>query len=157
MAWVDSTQAIRFARVDASGLPTGEHTQLSGGSSGSRYPSLVWSGAEYGVAWHANDGSFNQIYFTRVDAFGNEIGVDVAVTSNSIHSRLPSLVWDGTGYGVTWNEGTRAGGARFIHFVRLDASGSPLDPSTQVTAGQTGSQRPTIAWSETLVMSFLNS
>lgn len=61
----------------------------------SLYPSLVWTGGEYGVAWH-DTMTPTGIYFARIGSDGTKIGDDVRISYGS----QQSLVWTGRGYGV---------------------------------------------------------
>ncbi len=146
VAWVDAASAIRFRRLDSGGTPQGPVVELAGPAPLPRSPFLVWTGAEYGVAWQARD-AFNQtqIFFTRVSGAGLELGTETPLTTTSVQSRQPALVWNGAGYGVTYNEGT--GASRFILLARLDGTGALLGSPLQVSDSQTaGPERPAIEW-----------
>jgi hypothetical protein len=145
LAWGDAAGEVRFQLRDASGAALGSSVVLSDGTGNARQPSIAWNGADYGVAFHSRDaGAVFQVYLARVSAAGAEIGNEVAVTATAVHSRQPSVVWDGSGYAVAWGQGSTS--ARSMHIARLDATGSALGPATQVSDGAQGSGRPALAW-----------
>ena len=146
VVWVDGAGEVLFARLDATGSPVGLVAGLTDGAGTARGPALAWSGSEFAAVWHAKDaGNNNQIYFTRVDISGSEIGSETAVTATAVNSRLPDVVWSGAGYGVAWAE---AGGAsRFAQFALLDAAGALLSGPTALSDLQTATMGPSLAWS----------
>jgi len=147
VAWVGAASEIHFTRVDASGVEIGNEGVLTQSAGTAGFPSLVWTGSEYGLVWHAEDaGGMDQIHFARIDLTGNVIGGDVTVTSGPVNSRQPSLVWTGAEYGVAWNEGAGGANAKTIYLSRLDSSGATLGSIVAVTAAPTGSRRPSLAW-----------
>ena len=110
------------------------------------YPSVVWTGMEYGVAWHDNrDGNW-EIYFARLDAMGNKIGADIRVTNDAAISAGPSLVWTGLEYGVAWRDERDAAGEPEIYFCRLDALGNKIGDDIRVTNDAGISSTPSLVW-----------
>jgi hypothetical protein len=123
---------------------TGVQLPVSDTSMDAGYPSVVWTGTEYGVAWHDNrDGNW-EIYFARLDASGVLIGSEVRVTNDSAISGGPSLVWTGTEYAVAWRD-ERDGPAE-IYFARIDASGSKVGSDVRVTNDSGYSSSPSLVW-----------
>jgi hypothetical protein len=147
LAWTDSDSEVRFSRLDASGIPLAGGIVLSDGTGNARAPSMVWNGTEYGVAWRSRDGSNRmQVFFTRVDTLGAQLGGELMITSSTDPSRRPVLVWNGSGYALAYNEGS--GSSRWVLLQRLDAVGALVGAATQVSDGATGSaQPPGLAWS----------
>lgn len=86
----------------------------------SAYPSLVWSGSEYAVAWRDERDLNQEIYFTRISSAGVKLGADLRITTNPAASSLPSLVWTGSGYAAAWQD-DRTGNTE-IFFARFDAA-----------------------------------
>jgi hypothetical protein len=110
---------VYVARIDAAGTLIGEYrvTQTDGRSLAA---SLAWNGTEWGVAWaDTRDAGWWEIYFTRLDAFGSQIGSPIRITTSSAYSGSPRLTWNGSRYGLGWTE--RDLGRQF---VQLDASGA---------------------------------
>jgi hypothetical protein len=105
ISWEDARDwrsEIYFARLDSSGNKIGSDIRITYDDLYSEYPSLVWSGSEYGVSWDDHrDGNY-EIYFARLHSSGNKIGSDVRITNDSAISQYPSLVWTGNEYGVSW-------------------------------------------------------
>jgi hypothetical protein len=107
VAWEDSrdgNEEIYFNRISASGGLIGSDVRISNASGGSRDASLIWTGTEYGIAWEDfRDGNW-EIYFSRISAEGDLIGSHLRVTNAYGESRNASLVWTGTGYGISWED-----------------------------------------------------
>lgn len=147
-AWHDTIEGssqILFVRLDTSGTPIGTELRVTNGEGASASPSLVWNGTEYAIAWYDDRDGNTEIYFTRVSAEGIELGDDVRVTTDAARSEFPSLAWNGTGYGVAWND-TRDGSFR-IYMVSLEASGARLGEDTLVSLGMTGiAASPRVVW-----------
>jgi hypothetical protein len=143
----DGNTEIYFARLDAAGNKIGWDVRVTNDASSSSSPSLAWTGSEYGVSWtDLRDGNF-EIYFARLDAVGTKIGSDVRVTDAISNSGLPSLVWTGTEYGVSW-EDIRDGNFE-IYFVRLSAAGAKIGSDVRVTINAASSWKPSLFWTGT--------
>ncbi len=74
-----------------------------------RYASSAWSGSEWAVAYHeAGTAPLGEIFFQRLAAGdGQPLGPPVRVTASDSGSSLPTLRWNGTHYGLIWNESMR--------------------------------------------------
>lgn len=137
---------IYFTRLDASGNKIGTDSRVSNSSSTVTFPSLIWTGSEYGVAWSDwRDGNV-EIYFTHLTRVGEKIGGDVRITNALGNSTFPSLVWNGEGYAVAWSDG-RAGPNIEIYFGRFDASGNRIDEDQRLTFTSFVSEMPSLVWS----------
>jgi len=113
-------------------------------------PSLVWTGSEYGMAWHdQRSADFNwtpEIYFKRFSGPGDELLYDTRVTNADRDSTSPSLVHTGSEYAVAWSD-SRAGADRFdIYFIRLDDDGSPLSAEVMVTDPTGAARSPSLVF-----------
>jgi hypothetical protein len=127
----DGNHEIYFARLDSSGTKIGDDVRVTADPAYSQYPSMVWTGSEYGVSWYdERDGNY-EIYFARLDSSGTKIGGDVRVTNDPSSSFSPSLVWTGSEYGVSWDD--YRDGNYEIYFARLDASGAKIGGDVRVT------------------------
>jgi hypothetical protein len=92
----------------------------------SKYPSLVWTGSEYGVAWEDTREGYQELYFTRIGPVGIKIGDDMKIGTNDEYSSLqPTLVWRGTEYGVSF-EDYRDGWPQQVYFTRVSKLGSTM-------------------------------
>lgn len=105
------------------------------------YPSLVWTGSEYGLVWEDERGGNKEIYFARIDAMGRKICDDVQVAEGY---RVPSLVWTGSEYGVSFPS-NRSGGRRY-YFTRLDAAGQKIGEDVKITHDYTGNLDQDLVW-----------
>ncbi len=140
VAWEDSRMGdyeIYFARLDSSGSKIGSDVRVTNFLWHSLFVSLVWTGSEYGLSWEDSRNFNKEIYFARLDTAGNKIGFDTRITNNSASSVYASLAWDGTEYGISW-EDTRDGNSE-IYFARVDASGSKVGSDVRVTFDGSGS------------------
>jgi hypothetical protein len=133
--------SIYFARLDSSGNKIGSDVRVTNAYPYSLYPSLVWTGTEYGISWEdRRDGNFREIYFARVDSSGSKIGSEIRVTYDSANSYSPSLVWTGSEYGISWSDSWE------IYLARLDSSGNKIGSDIRITYDSEGSYRPSLVW-----------
>lgn len=142
IAWCDVRNALwhlqlYFARLDFLGNKIGDEVRIS--ESDAYFPSLVWTGTEYGVAWHSNQSASSfpahRIYFARIDSFGNRIGNEVRITDSK--SCFAKLVWTGQEYGLAWTDerdySSPTGSESEIYFVRIDTGGNKIGDDTRIT------------------------
>jgi len=102
----------------------------------------VWNGSSYALVWSDDRTGTSQIHFALLDASGAALGLPRQVTADG-GLLAYSLVRDGDGYALAWNDGNAAGG---ISFVRLDATGAPAGVATRVpTAGGDASDAQLVA------------
>ena len=149
LCWLDRPDGmpeVYFTRVDSEGVKIGNDLRLTYHYDGKAFPSVVWTGTEYGVCWQDNrDGAAKtEIYFTRMDALGNKIESNLQITNALGLSIAPSLVWTGTEYGVSWGD-DRDGNSE-IYFAILDASGTKLGDDVRITYYSGYSRYPTLVW-----------
>ncbi len=148
IAWFDGRDGnyeIYFARLDSAGSKIGPDQRITDNPGVSSAPSIVWTGAEYGLAWSDNrDGNF-EVYFKRLDAAGNALTGDIRLTNAPGDSLNVSLVSTGTGYGLAW-EDMRDGGNDEIYFARLDTAGSKIGADVRITNQPNLSNSPSIVW-----------
>ena len=116
--WRHGDPEIYFARISASGAKIGADLLVTTNMiSRDYYPSLSWTGSEFGVSWYDIRDGNAEIYFARVSADGTKIGADIRVTNNANTSNTPSLSWTGSEFGVSWND--YLGQYFEIHFARI--------------------------------------
>jgi hypothetical protein len=150
LAWRDDRDGnheIYFARLDAAGSLIGEARRISHADELSGWPSLVWNGREYGLAWHDETDGGREIYFTRLRPNGDKLMPDLRVTVDSGMSSNPSLVWSGEEYGVAWHD-DRDGNLE-IYFARIDAAGEKIGSDERVTVWSGESSQVELATSGT--------
>jgi hypothetical protein len=146
VAWNDARDGnaeIYFARLDTGGTVMGSPLRVTNAASTSEGEVMVWNGGEYAIAWYDQRDGRYEIYFTRVDAAGVEIGDDIRVTNATGTSWGPALAWNGSGYGVAWWD-TRDGNDE-LYFARLSTAGVKIGSDVRVTTGG-DVQTPSIAW-----------
>jgi fibronectin type 3 domain-containing protein len=147
VAWYDQrtpTYDIYFARIGVTGNKIGADVQITADPADSVYPSLVWTGAEYGVAWKDTRTTASDIYFTRISAAGAKVCGDVQITSDAGETEAPSLAWADTQYGVAWAD-TRST-VRDIYFALISAAGVKTTLDVQITSDPDESYEPSLAW-----------
>lgn len=147
VSWVDTRDywnlEIYFARLNNSGNKIGEDVRVTNAPNGSVDPSLVWNGIDYAIAWSDRrydvygDTGNHEIFFTRLDNAGNEIGDDIRVTNDPNMSFDPSLVWTGSEYGISWSDYSLSTERHKINFARLDNNGNLIGGVLGVTGEYT--------------------
>jgi len=136
VAWVDwryYPTEIYFARVNSSLTEIGSDVRITTAAEQSDFPTLVWTGSEYALAWSDWRSTITRdIYFTRIDSVGRKVIGDIQVTAalNSTSSYEPSLVWTGTEFGVVFTNGENGD----IYFARFAASGDEIGSELAIAA-----------------------
>ncbi len=134
VAWRDNrdgNEEIYFVRLNAAGLRLGTERRITNAAGASAWPSLVWNGEEYGLAWYDERDGNREIYFTRLHASGNKIRSEVRITNNAALSQQPALDWSGKEWGIAWHD-NRFGNTEIL-FARLDAAGTKLGGDLRIT------------------------
>lgn len=147
LAWHDyrlNNYEIYFARLDSSGTKIGSDTRITYYSNNSQYPSLVWNDSGYGIAWQEKKDGNDETYFALLNADGTKSGSDIRITDDDSNSRYPSLVWDGSGYGIAW-EDDREGNYE-IYFSQLDPDGTEVVDDVRLTNASQNSDHAAISW-----------
>jgi cysteine-rich repeat protein len=148
VAWEDQRDGwageIYFARIDSSGSKMGSDIRITSNSGPSFYPSIVWTGSEFGVAWEDQRDGNNELYFVRIDSSGSKIGNDVRITNDPANSYYTSLVWTGSEFGAAW-EDYRDENVD-IYFARIDSPGSKIGSDVRVTSDSSVQRVPFLTW-----------
>ncbi len=150
VAWQETLtggeEEIYFTRVDTGGYPeTPQRITNAAGFSG--FPSLVWSGSEYGLSWQDARISGNEIYFARLDSTGSKIGADVRLTVSFGSAYAPSLGWTGEEFVVSWHD-TR-GGNRDVYTARVSSAGIKQGGDLRISTPPAFAGFTSLAWSGT--------
>ena len=116
----DGNYEIYFARLNPSGNKISSDIRVTWDPANCYFPSLVWTGSEYGISWNAYQDGKDDIYFARLDPSGNKVGSDLKVSLQSLNYHEPSTVWTGNEYGVFLND-SRSGSAE-IYFQQIHCS-----------------------------------
>ncbi|MBI1909187.1 MAG: hypothetical protein HYS22_03365 [Deltaproteobacteria bacterium] len=151
LSWAEEqngNRAIHFARVDGHGRKIGDDSKIgeevpvTKNTVAPRVPSLVWTGSEYGVAWAAESSGSREIYFARLDAEGKVIGNAVQITDGAHRYPFePSLVWNGTEYGLVWRENDKR-----LYFIRINAEGQKLGDPIAITVNSAVNSAAQLVW-----------
>jgi hypothetical protein len=141
---------IYGARVNRSGVvqePTG--IQICDLESQQVSPAAVSYNGQWLVAWRDNrNGSYNDIYGSRISASGTVTDEDGILISSSVPAQSkPAVAFDGTNYLVVWQE-DRGGGPPFdIYGMRITPGGYYLDTDPIPISTVSGSQEyPAVAF-----------
>jgi hypothetical protein len=140
----DGNLEIYFARISAGGSKLGNDVRITFNAGDSAYPSLAWTGSEFGVSWHDYSDGNDEIYFARISAGGSKIGSDLRITFAAGYSVFSSLAWTGNAFGVSWSD-TRDGGNQ-IYFARISASGTKIGADVRITNADGDGQFPSMVW-----------
>lgn len=151
VAWGDRRDELNgdifFARLDASGSKVGADVRLTDHPRISSNPSLVWTGTRFGIAFlDDRNGGTGDTWFVGVSAGGAKMGSEIRISSTSLGSLGPSLVWTGSEYGVAWDSRPEPATTHVL-FARLDASGNRIGAEVQVDGGPGRSGSPSLVWS----------
>lgn len=147
VSWVDyrnGLSEIYFARLDSYGKKIGDDVRITYNPRFSHETSLAWTGSEYGLSWIDHRNLNYEVYFVRLDSWGNKIGSNTRVTYDDSESYYPSLVWVGNDYGLSWRD-DRDGNYE-IYFARLDSSGNKIGSDMRVTYDDSESYYPSLVW-----------
>ncbi len=125
--------------------------------------SLVWTGTEHGLVWiaqrEAPDRDPREVRFMSLTEVGEILTDEVLVTEERDVVGAPSIVWDGSEFGVAWQRGTRDQDDEIqsmdILFTRVGTDGVPIGEQTMLVEGGYA-ETPRLAWTGTeLTMTWL--
>jgi len=125
-------------------LKSGDDVRITSDGSNSGYPSLIWTGSEFGVSWHDSRDGDSEIYFTRISPLGSKLGGDERITNYIGNSSVSSLTWTGSEFVVSW-EDERFGNDE-IYFTRISAGGTEIGDDTRITIDGADSWEPSLTW-----------
>ncbi|HVR40789.1 MAG TPA: putative Ig domain-containing protein, partial [Thermoanaerobaculia bacterium] len=105
-------------------------------------PSVAYNGTNWAVAWEdQRNGRASDIYFQLMNlADGSPIGAPVQVTNDDVPSRFPSLVWNGTNYGLLWFDHIRQPNGdvkQSFSFALLGPTGTRVRGDIKINSGVT--------------------
>lgn len=118
VVWADASGDTGFTRVDATGKLVAGSTKTI-----ARAPTtvaqLLWNGARYAVM----GSTVTRIELTEL----SDVGVPLSTwLHTAVFPRSVRFAWNGSGYGVAWNEGTAGYFGRFGTTGWIDCSQTPL-------------------------------
>lgn len=110
--------------------------------------SLAWNdiNQEYGVVWSrpaTYPSSANEIHLTRIGSNGDKRG-DTLLSDEDEYAERPSVVWNGSEYGIGWYQRLEPDYRDNVKFGRFDPLGNRIRDPLVVSSGYADS--PRIAW-----------
>lgn len=142
---------VYFGRLAADGTRIGDDIILTNNPVVSP-KSLAWTGTEFAVAWdgwqEAIADNF-EIYFARISADGLRRGGDVRLSYTSGDSTDPALSWNGTEFGMVWNDYDFDTERCTLLFSRISADGTKMGEDVRIVDGESYSYFPAITWTGT--------
>ena len=145
-ASVSGDQEVRFCRLTSAGSPIGSITVLESLAEmpDSTSPNLIWDGSNLSLVWTGNATDNDEIYLTRIDESGVEIGVEIQLTNTADRSRYPAIVWNGNEYGLFWQEISST--SQLDYFTRFGRDGRRLSPDIPFSFSQYHDDRLSLIW-----------
>ncbi len=105
-------------------------------------PSVAHDGTNWAMAWaDERNNREADIYFQILNADGTPNGAPVQVTDDDVPSTHPTLVWNGTNYGLLWRDHLRgANGKRIaqLSFALLGPTGAKIRGDVRITSANGG-------------------
>lgn len=141
---------LYFQLVERSGQLTGYNKEISSEFSTEFAPDLIWGNNEFVVVWADSRNGQKDIYLVRFDIYGNILGGgEVRLTETENDSLNPRIVWDGSSYGVVWQEKADnvgvAGTHYEIYYQKVGANGEKSGGAKRITVKNNGdSEEPSV-------------
>ncbi len=106
------------------------------------YPAVAFDGTNYLVVWSDTrnwDSTGVDIYGARVSPDGTVLDPDGLIICNAAGNQgFPHVAFDGTNFFVVWEDRRPGNSTSDIFGIRIDQSGTRLDPVNQPEADRTG-------------------
>jgi hypothetical protein len=150
ISWFDQrngNREIYFSRVSSIGDKIGTDVRVTISADDSRYPTITWTGTEYGVSWYDMRDGNPEIYFARLSTDGSKVGSDLRLTNDSNSSYYPSIAWSDSEFGIGWQD--NMDGNQEIYFTRVSSGGTLIGPSLRVTNDTSISSELSLIWTGT--------
>ncbi|MBW2262216.1 MAG: putative metal-binding motif-containing protein [Deltaproteobacteria bacterium] len=125
---------VRFFRVSPLGEVVAAPPRLNDVDALAWVAMPSWTGTEFGVAWR--DGRENpctamfcdtEIYFTRLDALGDEIGTETRISDSTWIVMSSKPLWTGSEFFIPWTEFDFSGDPPVVEWIPRGATISRLD------------------------------
>jgi len=138
-------QQIRFARVDRLGNKLSRILHITDDTSffGNARPRIAFGGGKYGITWQGNAGSQPEIFFARVDPRQGPLLPAVQVTTHNLVALHPQIAWNGTEWGLAWEDHQTF---TEIYFQRVSALGAKVGGNVRITNAAGVSLEPSLVW-----------
>ncbi len=98
------------------------HIRVTDARHESEYPSLAWTGKALGICWMDGRDGNQELYFRVADIEKKRLGPEKRLTNSNNWDYRPSLVWNGSGFGLLWVHERRV--KRDLYFALLDSNGA---------------------------------
>jgi hypothetical protein len=148
IAWGDTRHGfpeVYFARLSADGSLVGSEVRVTDDPANSYGQNMVWTGSEFGIAFHDDRDTTYGVYFVRLAADGTKLGTESLVAGGTLYrADEPSLAWTGSAYGLAWQD--VRGGNLEVFMCLLDAAGARVSTDVRVTSAALDSSLPTLVW-----------
>jgi Tol biopolymer transport system component len=106
--------------------------------------SVAWTGSEFAMTWVDDRDGNAEIYFVRLTPLAEVIEGVVRITDDGGGSVHPSLVWNGSLFGLAWTD-DRDGNPE-IYLALIDADGVQVGDDIRLTDDSGASEEPSLAW-----------
>lgn len=153
VVWTDNSNTqdeIKFGVLGADGDLLRGQFILSFNNYESITPSIAWSGLDYGAVWEDDKTTEREIYFERIDIYGNRPQVEKTLTNKTGFAKNPKIVWNGENYGVFWWDSRTAGDINFIkgalYFQKMDKTGVVSGNNLQLATALSSEFKPDTLW-----------
>lgn len=148
VAWADRrggpAEDLYFRLMGQDGVPKGGEVRVTADAAKQQTAILKWSGTEFALVWTDFRHGNRQIYFRRISGAGALVGPEVRVTQSASDAAWPDLTWDGTGWGVVWQD-NRDGNLE-IYMARLKPDGTKVGAEVRISNSLGVSGYPSIDW-----------
>ena len=149
LAWEDDrdgTVEIYFARADAGGVLMGTEVRITLSGGASSKPRIAWNDidSEWGLVWQDRRSGDDDVYFARLDFAGSKLGSETLIAGGMGEQRRPAISWNGTRYGLAWQDD--ASGSWDLFFQPVDLAGASLAAALAVDSSVADTVEAAIAW-----------
>jgi len=145
--WGVGSPEIYYTKLDNNGNTLVDATRLTSDSPGSQYPKIAMdTNNNVHITWcDSRDGTWPEIYYTKLDNNGNTLVNDTRVTTDSAASACPAIAMDtNNNVHITWYDDRD--GPYEIYYTKLDNNGNKLvDDTCLTTDSAAASAHPAIA------------
>jgi hypothetical protein len=109
------------------------------------FPSMVWAGEGYGLAWSGLSDESADVWFARTSATGQRLGSLVRVTQTPSVKVFPTVAASPEGYAIAWTD-IRDDGDISAWMQRLDRMGTVQGPPLRIPQHNGLAFLPRLVW-----------
>ena len=150
VAWSDRRHEdyeIFFNLTDSYGVKLIPDVRLTNAERFSIYPSVVFDGTNFVVAWQDNRSDMFEVYAQRVGLDGKPKGANEVLAGNSgVPHEAPFLAAGDHSLGLAWVAGGTIG--RQVGFRAFDSNLEPVSPEVPLTEVGDGGVFPMVVWNQ---------